>query len=44
MKTKEDELSAAWLHKDGDKREEGAVLFKAASSSIPRGGILPLEC
>lgn len=26
------------------KGEEGAVLFKAASSSIPRGGILPLEC
>lgn len=26
------------------KGEEGAVLFWAASSSIPRGGILPLEC
>lgn len=26
------------------KGEEGAVLFKAASSSIPRGGILPPEC
>lgn len=28
----------------GEKGEEGAVLFWAASSSIPRGGILPLEC
>jgi len=26
------------------KGAEGAGLFKAASSSIPRGGILPLEC
>lgn len=42
MKNKEDELPGCT--RTQTKGAEGAVLFKAASSSIPRGGILPPEC